>query len=134
MPATRSLSATFSQTEVVKRVRSDGLALRGPSIRPDSYRPVATLDERDRLSMSGSPTHPAKWRGRRHRDQAGECVVRSPSRDKVSVAELVGFVFRGDGGDVVLRAVVVQREPERYAPQQPELDRNESQRGLDEAD
>ena len=42
-----SLSATFSQTEVVNRVRSDGLALRGPSIRPDSYRPVATLDERE---------------------------------------------------------------------------------------
>ena len=92
-----SLSATFLPTEVVNRVRSDGLALRGPSIRPDSYRPVATLDERDRLSMSGSPTHPAKWRGRRHRDRAGECVVRSPRRDQVSVAELVGFVFRGDG-------------------------------------
>jgi len=47
-----SLSATFLPTEVVNRVRSDGLALRGPSIRPDSYRPVATLDERDHLSIS----------------------------------------------------------------------------------
>src|SRR6185312_17250816 len=96
--------------------------------------PSPPLDERDRLSISGSPTHPAKWRGRRHRDRAGECVVRSPRRDQVSVAELVGFVFRGDRGDVVLRAVVVQRIPERYAPQQPELARHESQRGLDEAD
>ena len=50
--------------------------------------------------------HPAKWRGRRQRDRAGECVARSPRRDQVGVAELVGFVFRGDGGDVVLRAVV----------------------------
>jgi len=35
----------------------------------------ATLDECDRLSISGSPTHPAMWRGRRHRDRAGERVV-----------------------------------------------------------
>jgi hypothetical protein len=92
-----SLSATFLPSEVVNRVRSDGLALRGPSIRPDSYRPVATLDERDRLSVSGSPTHPAKWRGGRHRDRACECVVRSPRRDQAGVAELVGVGFRGDG-------------------------------------
>ena len=68
------------------------------------YRPtnvIVSLDVRVAL-------HPSKWRGRRHRDRAGECVVRSPRRYQVGVAELVGFVFRGDGGDVVLRAVVVQ--------------------------
>src|ERR1700720_4694818 len=43
--------------------------------------------------------------------------VRSPRRDQVGVAELVGHLVRGDGGDVMLRAVIVQRKPERYAPQ-----------------
>jgi hypothetical protein len=60
--------------------------------------------------------------------------VRSPPRDQVGVAELVGDLIRGDSGDVVLRAVVVQRIPERYVPQQPEFACYESQRGLDEAD
>src|SRR5258705_2831386 len=93
--------------------------------RSPSFAPVWARCDRVRKRRIGAGGSP--------RDSRRE-GVRSPRRDQVGVAELVGYLVRGDGGDVVLRAVIVQRVPERYAPQQSELARHESQRGLDEAD
>ena len=93
-----------------------GSALQAKEIRKDGHEGAGDKEAEAGSAAQGRCRPPRERRSLSPRRSRRE-GVRSPRRDQVGVAELVGHLVRGDGGDVMLRAVIVQRKPERYAPQ-----------------